>query len=224
MVGIVILMMVFVVPKLTAMYKDLGTTLPLPTQILIALSNVFVGGWIFMLIGAVVGYLAFRTWHKTPTGKRQFDLFMLKIPLMGPLRRQVLLTDFCQTSGLLLGAGIPLLQTLDIVGDGLDNSLYQDAVRESAQQVEKGVPLSQTMSHFAVFPPILTQMVAVGEETGKMNEVLLKLSSYFQAESEHLVKNLTAAFEPIIIVVLGVVVGGLLLAIILPMYNLSAAI
>jgi len=224
MVGIITLMMVFVVPKLTAMYKDLGTNLPLPTQILIVISNFFVNDWLIMIMGIVVGVVAFRVWHKTPHGHRQFDEFMLKLPLMGVLRHQVLLTDFCQTGGLLLGAGIPLLQVLDIVADGLDNIVFQDAVRESAQQVEKGVPLSQTMSHFSVFPPILTQMVAVGEETGKMNEVLLKLSSYFQAESEHLVKNLTAAFEPIIIVVLGVVVGGLLLAIILPMYNLSSAI
>ncbi len=223
MIGIVILMMVAVVPKLTAMYKDLGATLPLPTQILIHISNFFVNDWLILLVGSIGGYAAFRWWKNTTKGHVQFDQFLLKLPIMGELRQKILLTEFCETTGLLLGAGIPLLQTLDIMADGLDNIVYQNAVRESAQQVEKGVPLSQTLSHYNFFPPILSQMVAVGEETGKMNEVLLKLATYFQSESEHAVKNLTTAFEPTIIVLLGVVVGGLLMAIILPIYNLSSA-
>lgn len=223
MVGIVTLMMTVVVPKLTAMYKDLGTTLPLPTQILIHISDFFVNDW-FILIGLVAaGVFTFRWWRKTPKGHQQFDKWILEIPIVGPLRRNGILTEFCQTTGLLIGAGIPLLQALDIISDALENILFQNAIRESAKQVEKGVPLSQTVSRYTIFPPILPQMIAVGEETGKLNEVLLKLGSYFEAETEHAVKNLTTAFEPIIMVVLGIIVGGLLLAIILPIYNLTSS-
>jgi type IV pilus assembly protein PilC len=223
MIGIVTLMMVVVVPKLTAMYKDLGTTLPLPTQILIHISDFFVSDWWILLGMIVIGGVAFRSWVRTSKGHRDYDRIMLKVPIMGALREKILLTEFCQTTGLLLGAGIPLLQALDVMAGALDNIVYQDAVREASKQVEKGVPLSQTIGRFEIFPPILSQMIRVGEETGKMNEVLLKLATYFEAESEHAVKNLTTALEPIIMVVLGVVVGGLLLAIIMPIYNLSSS-
>lgn len=224
MVGVVSLMMTVVVPKLTAMYKDMGTVLPLPTKILIFISNIFVNQWFLMIIAVVVGGLVFRWWKKTPDGRIKFDRFILKIPVLGILRQKIVLTEFCQTTGLLLGAGIPLLQSLDVMAGALDNVIYQNAVREAAKQVEKGVPLSQSIDHFLIFPPILPQMIRVGEETGKMSEVLLKLSAYFEAESEHAVKNLTTALEPLIMVVLGVVVGGLLLAIILPIYNLTSSI
>ena len=109
------------------------------------------------------------------------------------------------------------------MADALDNVVFQNAIREAAKQVEKGTPLSQTIEHYEIFPPILSQMIGVGEETGKMNDVLLKLASYFESETEQAVKNMTAAFEPIIMVVLGVIVGGLLLAIILPIYSLSSS-
>jgi type IV pilus assembly protein PilC len=216
-------MMIFVVPKLTAMYKDLGAKLPLATQILIGMSNLMTHGILFLIAGIAAAYAAFRAWHKTKAGHLAFDRFMLKIPIMGILRQKVILTEFCRTTGLLLGAGISLLEALDIMADAMDNMLYQDAVRESAKQVEKGIPLSQAIGRYAVFPPILFQMIAVGEETGKMNEVLLKLSSYFESESEHAVKNLTTAFEPMIMIVLGIGVGALVLAIILPIYNITTS-
>lgn len=224
MIAVSFVMMVFVVPKLTQMYKDLNVQLPLMTQALIALSNFFVNFWWAIIGGVVGGSIAFRAWRKTDKGRLTFDRFMLKLPVLGVLRQKVVLTEFCRTSGLLLGAGISVLQVLEILSDAMDNKLYQDAMKESAKQIEKGIPLSQSIAKYDIFPPILPQMISVGEETGKLDDVLLKLSAYFEAESEQAVKNLTAAFEPMIMVVLGLGVGTLVIAIILPIYNITANI
>jgi type IV pilus assembly protein PilC len=222
MIAVMIIMMVFVVPKLTQMYTDLGAKLPLVTQLLIDFSNLFTQFWWLMLILGVIGGFAFQSWVKTKKGRYSFDKFLLRIPILGVLRQKVVLTEFCRTMGLLLGAGISLLQGLEILIKAMDNVVYQEALTESHKEVEKGVPLSQAMSKYPVFPPILTQMIAVGEETGKLDEVLTKLSRYFEAESEHAVKNLTAAFEPMVMIVLGVGVGVLVVAIILPIYQITA--
>jgi type IV pilus assembly protein PilC len=223
MVVVAAIMMIFVVPKLTAMYSDLGAELPLPTQILIDVSGFMAKFWWLLLILIAVGSVSFRAWIKTKPGRKRFDQFLLKVPIMGVIRQKVLLTEFARTMGLLLGAGISLLQALEIVAKTMDNVVYRDALLESATQVEKGVPLSHSLTKYPQFPPLLSQMIGVGEETGKMDEVLAKLSLYFESESEHAVKDLTTAFEPLIMVVLGIGVGALVIAIILPIYNLTSS-
>ncbi len=217
------IMMIFVVPKLTAMYEDLGAELPLPTQILIDVSSFMAQFWWLLVILIGVGIFAFRMWIRTKPGRKKFDGFLLKLPILGIIRQKVSLTEFARTMGLLLGAGISLLQALEIVAKAMDNMVYRDALLECATQVEKGVPLSHSLTKYPQFPPLLSQMIGVGEETGKMDEVLGKLSLYFESESEHAVKDLTTAFEPIIMVVLGVAVGALVIAIILPIYNLTSS-
>lgn len=222
MVIVASIMMIFVIPKLSDMYADFGAELPLATQLLINFSNFFASFW-WLIFGAMAGgvYLLKR-WRATPTGRFMTDRWLLKIPVFGELRKKVILTEFTRTSALLLGAGISLLQALEILADAMDNVLYRNALMEAANKVEKGVSLSQALGQQKVFPLILSQMTAVGEETGRLDEVLAKLSSYFESESEQSVKNLTTALEPIIMIVLGLGVGAMVIAIIMPIYNLTS--
>jgi type IV pilus assembly protein PilC len=214
-------MMVFVIPKLTSMYKDLGAQLPLLTQILITVSDFMVNFW-WAVIGLVVGGVSgFKAWQRSPKGRLLYDTYILKVPVMGILQEKILLTEFCRTISLLLGAGVSMLQALEILTASMENKLFQNALADASKQVEKGIQLSQVIGKYTFFPPILGQMLAVGEETGKIDDVMLKLSLYFESESDHAVKNLTAAFEPLIMIVLGLGVGVLVMAIILPMFNIT---
>jgi len=222
MVIVGFVMMVFVIPKLTDMYKDFGAELPLPTLILISIANFLTRFWWAFILLTVGGVAALRNWYKTSLGQHKIDQWLLKVPIIGNLRQKIILTNFARTLSLLLSSGVPLLSSLNIVSAAMGSILYRDAMSEVAQKVEKGVPLSRAMSVYDLFPGILHQMLAVGEETGKLDEVLLKLSKYFESESEQAVKNLTAAMEPLIMVVLGLGVGAMVIAIIMPIYSLTS--
>lgn len=222
MVAVMFVMMVFVVPQLTSMYTDFGASLPAPTQILIGVSRVMTKFW-YVFIGVFFGLgYALRAWRKTPVGEWQIDTLLLKIPIYGQLKIQIMMTEFSRTIALLIGAGVSLLSALEIVADSLENVRFRVGLAKAAQDVEKGVAFAEAMSRQEDFPQLVSQMTAVGEETGKLDEVLLKLSSYYESESEHAVKNLSTALEPIIMVVLGVAVGFLVIAIVLPIYDLTS--
>lgn len=216
------IMMAFVVPKLTSMYTDFGAQLPLPTKILIGVSSIFANFWYVVIGGVILFIYMFRTWKKTPQGARAWDTLLLKIPIMGILQRQIILTEFTRTISLLLSAGISLLTALDIVADAMDNMLYREAVRFTSKDVEKGLSLADAISKYPLFPALLGQMISVGEQTGKLDEVILKISAFYEAESEHAIKNLTTAIEPLIMIILGVGVGFIMIAIIMPIYNLTS--
>ena len=222
MIMAVIVMMVAVVPKMAQMYEDLNAELPVLTQLLIDASNWLARFWWLLLLFGVLGGGIFQLWLKTPKGRLTFDKFLFKIPVMGKLRTKTILTEYARTFALLLGSGVSLLKSLEIVTKSLGSVYYEQMLVEIAGRVEKGVPLSQGLGRYEVFPPILSQMTAVGEETGKLDEVMLKLSSFFQAESESAVKNLTSAMEPLIIVVLALGVGVMVVAIIMPIYGLTS--
>lgn len=215
-------MMIFVIPELTTMYDDFGAELPTATRILMDISDFFVRFW--WLIAAFLGAVAFgvHTWGKTPAGQRFFSRFVLRIPLFGELRRKVIITEFARTLSLLLSAGITLLQALEVAAEAVPSLLYREELAVTNKKVEKGISLAQAINNDELFPPILVQMIAVGEETGKLDEVLMKLAVYFQSESEQAVKNLTTAMEPMIMIVLGIGVGLMVVAIIMPIYNLTS--
>jgi type IV pilus assembly protein PilC len=222
MVAVGMIMMIFVIPKLTEMYADFGAELPLPTQILIGTSKFVSNFWWLIVGGFFGGSWLIQRWGKTRPGRLVIDNFMLRLPIFGVLRQKVLLTEFARTLSLLVGAGISLLQALEIVSEAMSNLLYREALTDAAKQVEKGVSLAQAINQHPIFPPLLSQMVAVGEETGKLDDVLLKLSVYYQSESENAIKNMTTALEPMIMIVLGVGVGVMVIAIIMPIYNLTS--
>lgn len=221
MVVIMFVMMTLVIPKLTEIYTSFDADLPLNTRILIATSNFFVKFWWLMIIIMAVGIVVFRYWKRTRTGAIVIDNIMLSLPVWGNLYKQIVLTEFTRTLGVLVGAGIPILEGLNIVTSSLASAVYREDLEKIKQQVEKGFPVGLPISQNPRFPPILGQMVTVGEETGKMDETLLKLAGFFEQESEYGIKNLTTAMEPLIMVILGVGVGYMIISIILPIYNLT---
>lgn len=222
MVGVIMVMMTVVIPKLTEMYKEFGATLPWSTQILMSVSDFFVKFWWLMIILMVVGVTGFVKWRKTVIGEFMVDTITLKIPIIGELQKKMILTEFTRTLSMLVASGIHILDGLKILRGALGNVLFRNAIYEIAQKIEKGYPMGDVFAIYPIFPPIVPQMIKVGEETGKLDETLLKLSVYFKAESEHLVKGLTTAIEPIILIFLAVGVGFIVFSIITPIYNLTS--
>jgi len=220
--GIVIMiMMTVVVPKLTELYSDFGVDLPFTTQLLISISSFFVHFWWLMIAATVGGVYAFNRWRKTKNGELIVDTVILNIPLFGELQKKIILVEFTRTLSMLITSGIRLLDALQILKDALGNVLFRNAIVDISKKVERGFPLGNTFAEYPVCPPIVSQMMKVGEETGKLDDTLLKLSKYFQTESETLVKGLTTAIEPIIMVFLGVGVGFIVISVITPIYNLT---
>jgi len=214
-------MMIFVIPKLLSLYQEFQAKLPTPTRILISISNFMVKFWWMMLVGAMAGFYVLRGFGKTPLGRKKIDGLFLSLPIFGNLQKQIIMTEMTRTLGLLVAAGIPIVDAINIVSEGVGNSIIEQELKEAARQVEKGLPLASVLSVYEEFPPIVSQMISVGEETGKVDEVLTKLSHYFESESEQMVKGLTTAIEPLIMIVLGLGVGFLIIAVILPIYNLT---
>lgn len=223
-VVVVIIMMVFVIPKLLSLYSDMDVELPLPTQILISTSDFFNKYWFILLAILGIVFYILRLYKATPEGRRKIDEMIFKIPIYGPLQRQVILTNLTRTLSMMIGSGVSILEALHITSEVVGNTLISEALIDSANQVEKGFPVAFAFSkHPEAFPFILSQMMAVGEETGKMDDILSKISRIFEVESDEKVKGLTSAIEPIVMVILGLGVGFLVVAVILPIYNLSSA-
>lgn len=222
LIVVTFVMMIFVIPQLTEMYKDFGAELPFLTQLVMDISTFFINFWWMMIGGMAAGLFALKKWISTEGGARRFDEFLLKLPVFGELRKKIVITELARTLSLLLSAGVSLIEGLEIVAEAIESVNFRDALQSSIKQVEKGIPLSTALSGYKFFPPILFQMTAVGEETGKLDDVLQKLSVYFESESDQQVKNLTTALEPMIMIILGLGVGVMVVAIIMPIYSLTS--
>lgn len=220
---VVAIMMFFVIPRLLSLYTQSNIDLPLPTKILVATSNFSTSYWWLIIITVVVGVVVFRRWISTPDGKFKFDSLMLHTPIIKNIVRGTNLTYFTRTFGLLATAGVPILDSLRIIQDVIDNMVYKKAIAQAYLGVERGLTLSNQLESSGVFPKIISQMFKVGEETGKVDKVAYKLAEYFESESDNLVKNLTVVIEPVILVILGIGVAFLVLSIILPIYKLTTS-
>ena len=223
MVLVMIIMITFVIPKLTVLYKESTLDLPLPTKILIGVSDFFVGFWWLLLAILVIAVVALRRWSKTEHGGLALDNLTLRLPIIGKISTYVTLANFSRTFGLLVSAGIPLLEGINIVEDVTPNLVFRNALKSAYRGVERGLAFSAQLILLPVFPKIVGQMAKVGEETGKVDEVFFKLADYFESESDHMVKNLTVAIEPLILVILGIGVAFLVISIILPIYKLTTS-
>lgn len=224
MVIVVGIMLFFVIPRLTGLYTQSNIELPLPTKILIGISDFFISFWWLILIAIVMCSFIFRRWVSTPGGKLSFDKILLGTPLVGKIIRGTTLTNFTRTFGLLTAAGVPILESLSIVRDIIGNSVFKNALQETYAGVERGLTFSAQLETVGVFPKIIPQMFRVGEETGKVDKVAFKMADYFESEVDNLVKNLSVIIEPVILMILGVGVGFLVLSIILPIYKLTTSI
>jgi len=218
-----VVMMIFVLPKLTVMYKDFNVELPLVTKILMNTSTFMATYWYIMGLSIVAGIYVFKKWKLTKMGSYQYDVIILKLPVFGKIKSMVLMAEFSRTLALLASAGVSLVESLSIVKEVADSEVMRRALTEIGKDVEKGNTLATSLARHPVFPMIVSQMTSVGEQTGKLDEILNRVAGYFENESEHAIKNLSTAMEPIIMVVLGLGVGFLIVAIIVPIYNLTSA-
>lgn len=222
MVAVMFAMMIFVIPRLTSLYTEMGANLPLPTKILIALSGFTQNFWWLIIFGTIGGIYGLRVYSRTPNGSEVMSKVIMKLPIWGKIKRMTSLAEFTRTLGLLIGTGIPIIAALKVVCDILESATYKEGLQMAITRVERGSPLYQPLAANPAFPPIVSQMIRVGEETGRLDEILGRLSIYFETESETLIRNLTTALEPFILVVLGLSVGALVLSIIMPIYNLTS--
>jgi type IV pilus assembly protein PilC len=223
MIVVAIVMMIFVIPRMMNLYSEFNAKLPGPTLVLMAISGFMLKFWPLIVIALFFGLYGFSIYRKTPQGKRKTDELIFKIPIIGDLQKQIILTDLTRTLSLMTGAGVSILEGLNISSQVVGNSVIADALKDAANKVEKGFPIAYSFSkHPDAFPYILSQMIAVGEETGKMDEVLAKVSHVFEVDSDEKVKALTSAIEPLVMIVLGIGVGFLVIAVILPIYNLTS--
>ena len=213
-------MLVFVVPTFDELFQGLGGTLPLPTRMLIAVSRVVRDFFPFVLGGAVALIFGFRQWVKTEKGRYLFDRFKLKIPVFGPLIHKTAMSRFARTLAVLSRSGVPILQSLDIVAQTVNNALVANAVRDMQNQVKQGESLAKPLTEHKVFPPMVVQMLSVGEETGALDTMLAKVSEFYDDEVAAAVESLTAMIEPILIAVVGGVVGLIIISLYLPMFRI----
>jgi type IV pilus assembly protein PilC len=224
MVLVTIVMMVFVIPQLSVLYSNLNIELPLQTRIVVGLSNFVSQFWFIAIFFPAGGVYAFRKWYSKDSGKRLVDKYLLKIPVLGRLLSQTMMAEFSRTFGMLVGSGSLVVDSLVKSGDVVGNIHYKDAIVAVSKRVEKGVTVSDSLSASPLFPAYLVQMIKIGEQTGKLDESLIKASEYYEREVNQTVKTLTTLMEPIIMVLLALGVGFLIFAVITPIYSLLSSI
>jgi type IV pilus assembly protein PilC len=213
-------MLLFVVPQFQTIYASLGGQLPLPTQILLTASKIVRTYW-WVVIGLGIGTtIAFRRFKKTPVGRMQVDRVKLKAPVFGPLFQKVALARMASTFGMLLQAGVPILQALDIVKDTVNNKVISGALEEVKVSVREGDSIARPLGKHGVFPPMVVQMIAVGEETGGVDTMLEKVATFYTSEVEATVDALTSLIEPLLIAFIGGAVGAAVIALYMPMFNI----
>ncbi len=219
MIGVGILMMVKVMPQLRSIFAESKAELPVATKVLIAMSDFMVHFWwlvVFLMIAAVVALILYV---KTPLGARILNTLQVHIP--GGFAEGIYMARFTRTMSMLIKSGLPIIEALTITADVMNNVLYGDELKKAISDVERGLPLSTPMSQTGLFPKIVSQMVLVGEQTGRLDQILERLAIYYEEEMEEKVKGLSSLIEPVIIVVLGVAVAFLVMAVLMPIYNIS---
>jgi type IV pilus assembly protein PilC len=218
--GVVGVILWKVIPTFAALFSGLGADLPLPTRVVIALSDNLVRFFPFLIVG--IGALAygFRTYYATPKGKRVVDATMLKMPILGTILRKIAVARFCRTLSTLISSGVPILDGLEITAKTAGNSVVEDAVMVTRTSIERGETISVPLKDTNVFPPMVTQMIGVGEATGALDTMLAKIADFYEEEVDTAVAGLLTLLEPLMIAVLGIVVGGIVIAMYMPIFDL----
>lgn len=226
-IGIVVvafIMMTFVMPQLLEMYKSFDVDLPASTQLIISLSNFMAKYWPVIILAAFIASVLVRMVLKKPQYRKILDMYLIKIPVFGGIMQKSILVETTRTLSILIKSGVPLLESLTIVKRTTNNLVYREALEEIYSDVEKGRALGESLASSGLFPTIFVQMTSVGERTGKLDDTLMRLSKYFQLESELAIKTATTLIEPAILVILGLGVGFLITSILTPIYNLTSSL
>jgi type IV pilus assembly protein PilC len=219
-VVIVSAMLIFIVPMFESMYKDLGGTLPLPTRMLIAVSGFITSTWWLIGIVSAGAVFGLKRWKATPPGRMAFDRLKLRLPIAGTIVQKTALARFCQTLAALARSGVSIMEALDIVADTAGNAVVAAAVMDARERVRVGESVSAALMGHSVFPEMVVQMMAVGEETGALDEMLDKIGEFYDAEVSATVDSLTSLIEPLLMVVMGSTVGGMVVALYMPMFKI----
>lgn len=225
MTGIGTLMMLFVVPNLAKTFNELGVQLPLSTRIIIGISEFGVNYWYFFI--AIIAGLIYSVvlFFRTKFGKDTADTILLKTPMIGSLTKKINSARFARTLGSLLDGGVPIMKSLEIVSKAIPNHYYNESLKTAIDEVQKGKPLSQTLEKYSeLYPPLVTQMIAVGEETGAVTDILKRLAMFFESEVSESTKNMSTIIEPFLMIIIGIVVGFFAVSMMQPMYSIVGAI
>lgn len=221
---IAIAMIVFVVPTFMNMFESLGGNLPAATMMLVRLSNFMRSKW-YLIIGSILLLVyGYRAVNKTEKGKYFFDSVKLRLPVFGGLIKKMAISKFARTFSTLVASGVPILQALDIVADTAGNEVVARALREARASIKEGETISRPLSKFTVFPPMVVQMIAVGEETGALDTMLKKIADFYDEEVTAMVDSLTSLLEPLLMIFLGIIIGGIVIALYLPMFSIISVL
>jgi type IV pilus assembly protein PilC len=219
--GLVIAVILWkVIPTFASMFEGLGATLPLPTRIVITMSNWFVRLLPFLVIGIVAGVFFFRRYYATYGGRRVIDKAVLKAPIIGVLMQKIAVARFCRTLATLISSGVPILDGLEITARTAGNAIVEDAIMAVRKGVESGLTVAQPLKESGVFPPMVVQMIGVGEQTGALDAMLSKIADFYEEEVDQAVANLLTLMEPVMILFLGITVGGIVISMYLPLFDL----
>jgi type IV pilus assembly protein PilC len=223
-VGVTTVLLLFVTPTFEKMFKDFGGALPAPTQFVVDLSKALQHYGIYILVLIIVAVVAFKTWVASKRGRQQWDAFVIRTPVFGPLIRKVAVARFTRTLGTMISSGVPILDALEVVAKTAGNTVVEKAIRYVREKISEGKTIVQPLAETKVFPPMVVQMIGVGEATGAMDQMLTKIADFYDDEVDAAVAALTSMIEPVMMVFLGGVVGGFLVAMYLPIFNIAGAI
>src|SRR5213082_2604994 len=223
-IGVTVVLLLFVTPTFEKMFKDFGGAMPAPTQFIIDLSK-WLQSYILYMVGFIIGFVfAFRAWVQWPKGRQQWDSFTIRTPIFGPLIRKVAVARFTRTLGTMISSGVPILDALEVVAKTAGNSVVEKAIRYTKEKISEGKTIVQPLGETKVFPQMVVQMIGVGEATGAMDQMLTKIADFYDDEVDTAVGALTSMIEPVMMVFLGGVVGGFLVAMYLPIFSIAGSI
>lgn len=217
-------LMIFVIPVFADMFKDFGAELPGPTKITMMISDAFVEFWYIVLFAPIALVFGIKSIYKTPQGHYQLDKLMLNLPVLGDVLRKGAVARFCRTFSTLSAAGVPILESLDTVAQTSGNVVIEEAILKSKEAISQGLTLTAPLEESQIFPVMVTQMISIGEQTGSLEEMLSKIADFYEEEVDTAVDGMTALMEPMIMAFLGVVIGGLVVSMYLPIFQMASAI
>ncbi|MGH7341643.1 MAG: type II secretion system F family protein, partial [Candidatus Rokuibacteriota bacterium] len=223
-VGVITVLLVFVIPIFSKMFADFGSELPAPTKIVIATSEWLKSWIIYIIIGAGVGAFLFKKWYATDGGKKIVDKNLLKLPVVGDLLRKIAVARFTRTLGTMVSSGVPILDGLQITAKTAGNKTVEAAIMATRVSISEGKTIAEPLQQSGVFPSMVCQMISVGESTGALDNMLNKIADFYDDEVDAAVGALTALMEPMMMVFLGVVIGGLVIAMYLPIFKIAGAV
>ena len=221
---VVMILMLLVIPVFETMFKSAGQSLPLPTLITLGLSKL-IQKYIFIIIpGLILCFYLFRKYYQTEKGKALFDMILLKLPVFGPLFQKIAVARFSRTLGTLVSSGVPILDGLNIVSKTSGNKTIETAIQNARASIREGETISEPLGRSGNFPPMVIQMISVGESTGALDSMLSKIADFYEEEVDVAVGNLTSLLEPLLMVFLGLVIGGVVISMYLPIFNMASAV